>query len=905
MPTPAAPATDDAPAAAANTTSMSSMAVGIRIRPFNARERERGDVLVWEPNEDASSMTVPEEARELLKLKKTPNLPNYGTGSVFAPGCSTNDIYEAVGRRVVEGSLRGVNGTVLAYGQTSSGKTHTMLGDQTHPGVVLLAVRDVFKHISEDEEREYLLRVSMCEIYNEVVGDLLLKGNTRLGVFTKPGGRDVIIKGITEEIVTSAEQVWGLLDRGFENRSVSGTDMNAVSSRSHTVIRVVIESRKIGAGKKDKVRVSTLNMVDLAGSERMSQAKTRGTRLKEGININTSLLTLGTVIKKLMSQGATTAAGRKRHKEHIPYRNSMLTRVLAKSLGGSAQTAVICTLAPSHEYYQDSRITLAFAGNACKVRVKARVNEVQGKSAMLGAHEEEMAKLKEQLKASAAMGLQIGPDGAVMQQVVGPDGSVMLVPSPPHVAGGAGSGTGLCGFVSRADCEAAALKAAEEKTAELRQVYEDKIKHLQSLILRKESDNNAAAAAVGDGNQSADVGSAGAGVAGFVKKTGLKYNRRASWSNQYWTKKLHATRQSLCQTNRSQDFTSFLEGIGLSRKDVVARQEQRRAAEAENGGVNEDDEDEDDVATNRDSSASVDSVGSAEDDSGEMWTLATAMEEIAYLRGRVRAEEQDRFDAEDELWQLRIDLQLLTEGTGIEDKTSEELDEIQKIHEEGLVHVVNERNRVRNQRKMREMAQENERLRQELAQAQQVSEGKASPRAFAALQVREQCLAEELKREREMRVQIERQREEDNARTLEEFEQLKHQAAKQEKKIRAYHQLDLMKRGLEHRSGNMTADDDSEMEDEEEQAEYSHFDDANMHQPGTENDGRISNLSDDDGDRDVGAAAAPAKFKQQATPKKATPIKKPSGIRTPARRLLHTSGGAPKDSPFALAFGRT
>ena len=135
---------------------------------------------------------------------------------------------------------------------------------------------------------------------------------------------------------------WLSLDRGFR------ADMNAVSSRSHTVIRVVIESRKIGAGKKGKVRVSTLNMVDLAGSERMSQAKTRGTRLKEGININTSLLTLGTVIKKLMAQGAAAATGRKRRKEHIPYRNSMLTGVLAKSLGGSAQTAVVpsCSAAP-------------------------------------------------------------------------------------------------------------------------------------------------------------------------------------------------------------------------------------------------------------------------------------------------------------------------------------------------------------------------------------------------------------------------------------------------------------------------------------------------------------------------------------------------------------------------------
>ena len=197
----------------------SSMGVAIRIRPLNSKETSRGDTLCWKPNDDASSLVVPDEATTRIKTLKNGQalkLPKFRPESVFGSECSTTDVYNAVGKHVVNGSLRGINGTILAYGQTSSGKTHTMLGDQTCPGVVLLAVRDIFQHISENEEREWFLRVSMVEIYNEVVADLLQKGNDHLGVFSGKDGRDVIIKGVHEEIVTSANQVWDLLETGFQ-----------------------------------------------------------------------------------------------------------------------------------------------------------------------------------------------------------------------------------------------------------------------------------------------------------------------------------------------------------------------------------------------------------------------------------------------------------------------------------------------------------------------------------------------------------------------------------------------------------------------------------------------------------------------------------------------------------------
>ncbi|KAH9299455.1 hypothetical protein KI387_031137, partial [Taxus chinensis] len=196
-----------------------------------------------------------------------------------------------------------IRGTVFAYGQTSSGKTHTMRGSPAEHGVIPLAVRDVFRNINEAEDREFLLCMSYMEIYNEEINDLLAPEHRKLQVHESLE-RGIFVAGLREEIVASPEQVLQLTEFGECHRHIGETNMNVYSSRSHTIFRMVIESSDKNADDSvgmscDAVRVSVLNLVDLAGSERAAKTGAEGTRLKEGSHINKSLMTLGTVINKL------------------------------------------------------------------------------------------------------------------------------------------------------------------------------------------------------------------------------------------------------------------------------------------------------------------------------------------------------------------------------------------------------------------------------------------------------------------------------------------------------------------------------------------------------------------------------------------------------------------------------
>lgn len=293
---------------------------------------------------------------------------------------------------IVAGVLEGVNGTVFAYGQTSSGKTHTMLGSDEEPGVVPLATRQLFEHITgAGAGREYLLRVSYLEIYNERVRDLLSCDERALAVREDPKRGGCYVAELTEEVVTGPEQVAARLAEGEKRRAVARTAMNDHSSRSHTIVRVVVESRDSQTGT---VRMGTLNLVDLAGSERLAHSKAEGERAKEGAAINRSLLTLGTVIRKLSS--ATPSS-------HVPYRDAVLTRLLQVwlcwgkcvcwcrnlthvpkgSLGGNCRAAVVCTISPALQWVEESLSTLKFASHAKMVTNRVEINEVHDEDAAL------------------------------------------------------------------------------------------------------------------------------------------------------------------------------------------------------------------------------------------------------------------------------------------------------------------------------------------------------------------------------------------------------------------------------------------------------------------------------------------------------------------------------------------
>ncbi|CAL1385826.1 unnamed protein product [Linum trigynum] len=328
-------------------------------------------------------------------------IPNHSTkfefDRVFGEESRTEEIYKARTRDIVTAAIRGFNGTVFAYGQTNSGKTHTMRGSATELGVIPLAVHDVFDIINEHVDREFLLRMSYMEIYNEDINDLLAPEHRKLQIHENLE-RGIYVAGLREEIVTSPQQVLDRMQFGEAHRHIGETNMNVYSSRSHTIFRMIIESRDRTEDEDrgnacDAVRVSVLNLVDLAGSERAAKTGAEGVRLKEGSHINKSLMTLGTVIKKL-SEGAESQGG------HVPYRDSKLTRILQPALGGNANTAIICNITLAQIHADETKSSLQFASRALRVQNCACVNEVLTDAALLKRQKKEIEELRAKLQGS-------------------------------------------------------------------------------------------------------------------------------------------------------------------------------------------------------------------------------------------------------------------------------------------------------------------------------------------------------------------------------------------------------------------------------------------------------------------------------------------------------------------------
>ncbi|TKY58157.1 Centromere-associated protein E [Spatholobus suberectus] len=326
-----------------------------------------------------------------------PNHSKFEFDQIFSENCETARVYEARTKDIVEAAVRGFNGTVFAYGQTNSGKTYTMRGSKAEPGVIPLAVHDLFQIIQQDVDREFLLRMSYMEIYNEEINDLLAPEHRKLQIHENLE-RGIYVAGLREEIVASPEQVLDLMEFGESHRHIGETNMNLYSSRSHTIFRMIIESRNRTEDEEsgsscDAVRVSVLNLVDLAGSERAAKTGAEGVRLKEGSHINKSLMTLGTVIKKL-SEGAESQGG------HVPYRDSKLTRILQPSLGGNAKTAIICNISLAQIHADETKSSLQFASRALRVTNCAQVNEILTDAALLKRQKKEIEDLRAKLMGS-------------------------------------------------------------------------------------------------------------------------------------------------------------------------------------------------------------------------------------------------------------------------------------------------------------------------------------------------------------------------------------------------------------------------------------------------------------------------------------------------------------------------
>lgn len=384
----------DGASPSASTKAMSSadgVRVAVRVRPLNEREKSLGAG----PAGTAWALT-PTSMTQLYEQRPVSG-NSFAFDHVFLQDVNNEQVYKELAAPVVLSTVEGVNGVIFAYGQTAAGKTHTMLGNESDPGITRRAINELFAAILTTKNRGFLLRASYIEIYNEVIKDLLVGGGDNLKIHEDVVNKRVYVNS-KEDIVTSVNDVMAMLAAGEQTRAVGVTNMNERSSRSHTIFTLRVESRQIhsmtdGDALDDDpddgvaVRSSSLTLVDLAGSERVAFTKAEGQRLKEGGHINKSLLTLGTVINKLSSGESRSAA-------HIPYRDSKLTRILQPALGGNARTAIVCAVTPSLIHLDETLSTLRFASRAKKVTNNAQCNEYLDDRAKLRRAEKEISRLK-------------------------------------------------------------------------------------------------------------------------------------------------------------------------------------------------------------------------------------------------------------------------------------------------------------------------------------------------------------------------------------------------------------------------------------------------------------------------------------------------------------------------------
>ena len=314
---------------------------------------------------------------------------------VFDESTPQYGVYEAAAKPIVDSVLEGYNGTIFAYGQTGTGKTHTMEGKDDPvelQGIIPNAFRHVFDFIDSSSDTEFLVRASFLEIYNEEIRDLLSKNpNNKLEV-KEHSDTGVFVKDLTSFVVKGVDEIRQVLGVGKKNRTVGATLMNQDSSRSHSIFSITIESSSRGATADDShIRVGKLNLVDLAGSERQSKTGATGDRLKEATKINLSLAALGNVISSLVDGS----------KGHIPYRDSKLTRLLADSLGGNTKTVMIANIGPADYNFDETMSTLRYANRAKNIKNKPKINE-DPKDAMLREYQDEIAKLRAMLENEGA-----------------------------------------------------------------------------------------------------------------------------------------------------------------------------------------------------------------------------------------------------------------------------------------------------------------------------------------------------------------------------------------------------------------------------------------------------------------------------------------------------------------------
>ncbi|XP_004374503.2 kinesin-like protein KIF18B [Trichechus manatus latirostris] len=376
----------------------STVQVVVRVRPPTPRELESQrrpvvqvvdeQVLVFDPEEPDGGFPGLKWGSTHDGSKKKGKDLKFVFDRVFGEAATQQDVFQYTTHSILDGFLQGYNCSVFAYGATGAGKTHTMLGREGDPGIMYLTTMELYRRLEAlQEEKQFEVLINYQEVYNEQIHDLL-EPKGPLAIREDPD-KGVVVQGLSFHQPTSAEQLLEMLTRGNRNRTQHPTDANATSSRSHAIFQIFVKQQDRVPGLTQAFQVAKMSLIDLAGSERASSTHAKGERLREGANINRSLLALINVLNAL--------ADAKGRKSHVPYRDSKLTRLLKDSIGGNCRTVMIAAVSPSSLAYEDTYNTLKYADRAKEIKLTLKSNVVS-----LDCHISQYATICQQLQAEVA-----------------------------------------------------------------------------------------------------------------------------------------------------------------------------------------------------------------------------------------------------------------------------------------------------------------------------------------------------------------------------------------------------------------------------------------------------------------------------------------------------------------------
>ncbi|KAM6152188.1 kinesin-like protein KIF1A isoform 13-T13 [Erethizon dorsatum] len=463
-----------------------SVKVAVRVRPFNSREMSRDSKCIIQMSGSTTTIINPKQPKETPKSFSF----DYSYWSHTSPEdinyASQKQVYHDIGEEMLQHAFEGYNVCIFAYGQTGAGKSYTMMGKQEkeQQGIIPQLCEDLFSRINDttNDNMSYSVEVSYMEIYCERVRDLLNpknKGNLRVREHPLLGP---YVEDLSKLAVTSYNDIQDLMDSGNKARTVAATNMNETSSRSHAVFNIIFTQKRHDAETNITTeKVSKISLVDLAGSERADSTGAKGTRLKEGANINKSLTTLGKVISALAEMDSGPNKNKKKKKtDFIPYRDSVLTWLLRENLGGNSRTAMVAALSPADINYDETLSTLRYADRAKQIRCNAVINE-DPNNKLIRELKDEVTRLRDLLYAQG-----LGDITDMTNALVGMSPSSSLSALSSRAASVSSLHERIL-FAPGSEEAIERLKETEKIIAELNETWEEKLRRTEAIRMEREA----------------------------------------------------------------------------------------------------------------------------------------------------------------------------------------------------------------------------------------------------------------------------------------------------------------------------------------------------------------------------------------------------------------------------------